>query len=85
MNPTTPLQRVPLWLIALIVVLLGLGTSLLMAARAVADGRADSLRAAMLTPPPAQGRLTSAARRANERIADSRGGTAQDAERGRAW
>ena len=45
------LARMPIWLIAAVVVPLALATSTLMAVRAVASGEAPSLRAALLSPP----------------------------------
>lgn len=48
-----PLTRTPIRLIAAIVVPLALATSTLMALYAVANGRAPSMRAALLSPVPA--------------------------------
>lgn len=73
------LQRAPIWLLAGVVIALGLTTTGFMAARAVADGRADTLLGAMLTP--AAPATTPVGRRERDagsatRIAESRVGAA---------
>ncbi|MCF7985000.1 MAG: hypothetical protein K9L70_11410 [Thiohalocapsa sp.] len=44
------LQGAPIWMLAAVVIALGLATTGFMAAQAVADGRADSVLGAMLSP-----------------------------------
>jgi hypothetical protein len=73
------LQRAPIWLMAGVVITLGLSTTGFMAAQAVADGRADSLLGAMLTPAgPARTADSSPepGARGATRIAESRAGAA---------